>query len=1122
MAMRLRLLQGSILALLIISALNCAGQFSSGLQGTVGDKSGAAVAGAMVTLQNLDTGVVQTRQATANGEYRFPSLPPGKYRVSATAKSFDKAEVDFILSTGENRNVDLSLSIGNSVENVTVTAQGPMLDTADSREQITIGEEALRTLPLATNDPTSLLGLTPGVNGTGSATSLAVVNNDHEVYISANGRGPEGNQYILDGLDVTSNIKPGDMQITPNADAISEVSIQTNTYNVDYGRASSIQVAMSTRAGAEKYHGYGGEQYQYQGLNARGEFGVPQPTKVNPYHTLNGSFGVGGPVIPKKKQELFFFFSFEPIHSLVSNGASLITYDAPEFDAFAQTVRPNSLETQMLQKYTAHATFHNVLSTAGDVFPSTCGTAATDNLPCATPLFDQGQFNSSSLTTAKQWSIRVDKYFKSDRIYGSVFRNTESAPSANVRQAFSVQNSYPMLAFQVNETHTFSPSTLNQAAFGRIRVEGDGDYGSNFEVPVVNVTGLGAGYGVGFADGDYIQHTYHWRDVLSHILSSHSFNFGYEGSREDDIAYFSACFGIPTFQFNNMIDLINNNPYSETGLYYDYSTGKPVADNYGYVQNISGLFAEDTWRATKRLTVNYGIRYDNFGNAYPSLSGGLGLANFSLGSGSTLQQRIATGSMSAVSHVLKHDMNWIFSPRVGIAFDPKGDGKYVIRGGFGVYHDLFTVGNSENGLRGNPPGPIEPTFLNNGSTAPPIFGFGTQNVYPFGYTYPAFSGGALDSHGGIVGSQIGVGGVDRNLSSPQTIDYSATIERQLSARFVASVGYVGSHSSDLIAAGSNYVSTSDGQDVNAFAGDLLQHPRFESTGGYLGTGTQTRLNTSFGSIAYAYNAAHANYNSMIAAVKGQLGRSAFLTASYTRSSAKDNWGYTYPTALNLGPNQYYSTSASDIPNRFSLGWSYEIPGLKNNGFTRRVTSGLRLSGITALQSGAPFTVFTSAPLSLSTVGKDGAPITNANYQAELTAGNLQFNPGSGDFNADGDNNDYPNVFSYSQSTNRKAYQTGLFKTAGQFSVPANLGTEGNEKPNLFRNPGYANTNITLMKSTSIRESLNLELRVDFFNAFNRVNLTGVDSNWADVGSTFGRSTSTLPARVTQLAAKITF
>lgn len=1122
MTKKIRILQGSILTLVMMIALNCFGQFNSGLQGTIQDSSGAAVAGVTVTLKNVDSGVMQTRQTAANGDYRFPSLAPGNYNVSASGNNFEKTEVNFVLSTGENRNVNLSLTVGKAVENVTVTAQGPLLDTADSREQITVGTEMLETLPLTTNDPTSLLGLTPGVNGIGSATPLAVVNNDHQVYISANGRGPQGNQFILDGLDITSNIKPGDMQITPNADSISEVSIQTNTYNVDYGRASSIQVAMSTKPGGEKYHGYAGEQYLYEGLNARGEFGVPEPTKVNPYHTLNGSFGVGGPVIPKKGKQLFFFFSFEPIHALASNGSSLITYDAPEFDSFAQAARPNNLETQMLQKYTASATFHNVLSTAASVFPGTCGTAATDNLPCGTPVFDQGQFNSSTLTTAKQWSLRVDQYFKNDRVYGSIFRDTENAPSANVRQSFSVQNSYPTLVFQVNETHTFSPTTLNQASFGRSRVEGDGDFGSNFEVPVVNVTGLGAGYGVGFADGDYIQHSYHWRDLLSHLRSSHSFTFGYEGSREDDIAYFSACYGIPTFQFNNMIDLINNNPYSETGLYYNYLTGKPVADNYGFAQNTTGIFAEDTWRITKRLTVNYGIRYDDFGNTSPSLAGGLGLANFSLGTGSTLQQKIATGSMSAVNQVLNHDMNWVFSPRAGLAYDPKGDGKYVIRGGFGVYHDLFTVGNSENGLRGNPPGPIEPTFLNNGSTAAPVFGFGTQNMYPFGYTYPAFSAGALDSHGGIPGSQIGVGGVDRNLSSPRTLGYSATIERQLSNQFVASVGYVGSHSDNLIAAGSNYSSTSDGQDVNAFAGDLLQHPNFSGTGGYLGSGTQTRLNSSFGSIAYAYNGAHGNYNAVIAAVKGRLGHGAFLTASYTRSNANDNWGYTYPTAINLGPSQYYTTSASDIPNRFSLGWSYEIPGVKSNGITSLLTSGFRLSGTTALQSGSPFSVYTSAPLSIATKGKDGATITSANYQAELAAGNLQLNPGSGDFNADGDNNDYLNVSSYSQPNDRKSYESGIFKASSQFTMPTQIGTEGNETPNQFRNPGFANTNITLMKSTSIRESLKLELRVDFFNVFNRVNLNGVDSNWADVGGTFGRSTSSLPARVTQLEGKFTF
>jgi len=143
--------------------------------------------------------------------------------------------------------------------------------------------------------------------------------------------------------------------------------------------------------------------------------------------------------------------------------------------------------------------------------------------------------------------------------------------------------------------------------------------------------------------------------------------------------------------------------------------------------------------------------------------------------------------MKQQSHVFNNDMNWVFSPRVGVAYDPTGSGKWVARGGFGLFHNEFTLGNAENGLKGNPPGYIVPTFYNNGSTAAPIFGYGTQNSVPFGFPAPAFVGTPLDAKGGIAGAQNGVGGTAPNMSSPDALDWSAGLERQFRRNLVASV-----------------------------------------------------------------------------------------------------------------------------------------------------------------------------------------------------------------------------------------------------------------------------------------------------------------------------------------------
>jgi len=651
-------------------------------------------------------------------------------------------------------------------------------------------------------------------------------------------------------------------------------------------------------------------------------------------------------------------------------------------------------------------------------------------------------------------------------------------------------------------------------------------------VPIVNVTGLGQGWGDGFAQGDYIQHSYHWRDVLTHIVGTHSFKAGFEIWRSNDIALFAGTQDQPNFKFNNMIDLIANNPYTETGISYNPVTGAYDPANYGYKETTSGIFAEDSWKVNRKLTVNYGIRYDNFGNPYVALAGTV-LANFHLASGSGFADQVANGIMKQQSHVFNHDMNYIFSPRGGVAFDPFGSGKWVARGGFGLFHNEFTLGNAENGLKGNPPGYIVPTFYNNGSTAAPIFGYGTQNKQPFGFPAPAFVGKPLDAKGGIEGAQNGVGGTSPSMSAPDALDWSAGLEHQLRTNLVASFEYQGSHGYNLVSAGGNTGNTTYGVDVNIFPGDLIQHPAFDSSGVWTGNGVQTRLNTSFGSINYAFNAAYSNYYAFVVALKGKVGAHGFLTTSYTHSSAKDDWnnypeGYVGGGGTSYNFKQFYSPSPWDAPNRFSLGWSYDIPGLtKGNGFTRRLTSGFNLAATTILQSGNPF--YVSAGNTLSLTDTADVTVTADNYQSELAPGHFAFAPNSGNYSADGDNNNAPDVVSYKQKSDRKSYQyTGVVDsgiiTHSQFAQPAfsASGTEGNEKMNLFRNPGYADTDLTVKKTTAIAEGISLELRLDTFNLFNRVNLNGVNTNYNDTSANFGTTNSTMFPRYLQLAARLTF
>jgi len=1106
----------------MLAGADAIAQFSSSVQGTILDGNGAAVANANVALTNTDTKVTSERTADSSGVYRFASIAPGNYEVSASGQGFNTVKVSFRLQTAENRDIPITLAVAQVASTVSVTAQAPLLDTSDSRNQLTIDSESIQSLPLAARNPTSLIGLTPGVSGLGSAgyTNFFTENAD----FSANGRGTNGNQYVLDGLDINIDVNPGVLTLVPNADALSEMSVQTNTYTVDYGKTSSMQTIMTTKSGTDTYHGFGSIYYTYQGLNARGEFGPPSSVKIAPFHTTNMSFGIGGPVLPKK--QFFFFFSIEPYLALTANGNRVRTYEDPAFVAFAQQVRPDSPEVQLMAKYKpSGATTTGVAATALDAFGpqdlannTGCGTPSTDNIPCATPVFDHGNFNSSSYDNAKQFNFRIDKYFSKDRIYGTLFRDTDNSGGPAVRPDFATTNPSSVIAVQGSETHTFSANTLNQAFFGYNYLQGTASATGLLSVPVVSVNNLGVGFGIGFADGQYAEHNYHWRDVLTHIHGSHAYSFGYEGWRGDDLALFAPSYAQPSFQYNNMIDLINDKPYSETGLSYNPITGKPMPGQYEYGQMTNGVFAQDTWKASKRLTVNYGIRYDNFGNPYPLA--GTPLANFHLGSGTTFAERVANGANVQQHHVYNQDMNWIFSPRAGAAYDLFGNGKWVLRGGYGIYRDWVTLGNAENNLKGNPPGFVLPTFYGNGSTAAPIFGYGTQNTYPFGFPYPAFQGSPLDAKGGIPGAQIAVGGVDGNLKSPYSETWSVALEHQLTRDMVGSVSYVGQHSGDLQYGGGSSFGNSFSGDVNVYEGDLLQHltcTPVSPANGQQATcdGTQQRLNNSFGVINYTYNGPWSNYSAFIAAVKGRFASRGFVTASYTRASSKDNSGAlpagNYPIEYPL--SRFYGPSAWDVPNRFSLGWSYQLPSVNNGlGVLGRVASGWEISSLAALQSGLPFTVYASGPLAVS----------------RAADGTLQYDPSSGDFNADGDNADFPNVSSYHVATNRKNYIQGVFPHCsgtnldgcGPFSFPQ-LGQEGNEKINQFRNPGFAQVDATFKKVTSITERVKLDLRIDFFNVFNRVNLTGVNAD-ASSGSTFGTSTSTQIPRQGQVGARLEF
>jgi hypothetical protein len=1075
-------------------------QFSSSIEGTVTEQSGAVVPAATIELRSLDTGVVRTATSGTDGIYHFVSLGAGRYEAKATAKGFAAAAVTIELVTGQTLNLPILLHVGTVSQAIVVTDHPPTLDTAETRTEATIGEEAIETAPLASRSVFPLMADAPGAVGLGTdldsklGTSTANFGEQMTFDLSANGRGPNGNMFVLDGLDVTSVVCDGCVNMEPNPDSIQEISVQSNTFSVEYGRASGLEVAMTTKAGTDEYHGDVDEIYNYQGLWAGTEF----VHKYAPFHTNNGSAAMGGPIL--RKNNLFFFASAEILRSLSATGNTSITYEDPAFVSWAKTNFPATVGTQLLTKYPASlATTTSVAKTAANVFPTTCGTPATANLPCTTPMIDNGIFNASDYTNGEEYNVRIDKYFSKDRLYGSYYRMNNSFGGPSARPANATTNPISSQAVQADETHPFSSRLLNEAEFGFDRPFGNTQATGDLAIPGITITGISTGYTFTGVEEDYAQPNYHWRDVLTLVRGAHTLMFGYDGTRGDEYDWRSATYGHPNFTFTNLLNVVEDNPYSETQLSYSPTTGQPSPGIYFRTTYLGSGFAQDSWKATSRLSLTYGLRWDEFGNPFhhsmPALPG-----NFYLGAGATWNEKVANGSVIQTSHLLAHAPS-AFSPRIGFAYDLTGNSKWVVRGGAGVYHDWLTLGASSDGVSTNPPAFLVPTFLT-GTTTPPIFVLGTSNTYPFGFPYPTLTTVGLNAQGGVVGDQLSITGTDPNVRASEIYIYTATLERALGHAFSASVGYDGSRGTGLVTDSDQNAEQSFGTDINRFAGDLIEN-----------NDVLHRLNPSFGSIKYSFNQSTSRYNALILSLRGDVANKGFISANYTRSTSWDDANQ-YPTPLIL-PSQDWGPSPENATNHFSLLETYFIPSVSgDNQFARRVTGGWDISGNTILQSGYPFSVYTSAQFE---------PIFNATHTAVIGE-----QPGGGDYNGDGDNYSYPNVTSYSQPHNRQAYLKGLFPSS-QFTTPT-LGTEGNEASDRFTGPGFAQTDIVMRKNNNFlnHDRMNLQLRFEFYNIFNRPNLWdgAVSATNGVVGdlsnASFGKATAQHSPRYIQFGGRLTF
>jgi hypothetical protein len=334
---------------LVVSALTAGAsfaQFSGSISGTIHDATGAAVPKATIQIVDVANHVTHDSVSDADGNFTVISLAPGSYEVSAEAPGFAKAVETIILDTKQDLKVTLTLSLKSVTTSVEVTEVAPVLNTDETRNQLTLEHQAVDELPVAGRSMVGLVTLAPGVTGLGTTAQNAPGSNvdnystETAVDASANGQGQMGNMWVVDSLDVTSGIRQGILNLTPNPDSVQELGIQVNTFSSEYSRASGIQTVMTTKSGTDSFHGFASDYYYNRTFYARTNF---TPSGFLPFHGNNMAFGVGGPIIPH--HQFFFFFDVEPLRSEQSTNAGGQTTPDPAFVNFAQANFPNTVGT---------------------------------------------------------------------------------------------------------------------------------------------------------------------------------------------------------------------------------------------------------------------------------------------------------------------------------------------------------------------------------------------------------------------------------------------------------------------------------------------------------------------------------------------------------------------------------------------------------------------------------------------------------------------------------------------------------------------------------------------------------------------------------------------------------
>lgn len=1074
------------------------------LIGTVKDISGGVLPGVEVTVHSPETGEERTVVSNAEGLYRITDLPRSHYQVSALLLGFKTAQARILLTSGETRTLDLQMAIGELSESVTVTGADTLVNTEEGRLSNLVDEKRVVELPLNGRSLLQLMELNPGATANPGNTILGGPSGGNTAFI--NGQRNRANNFLLDGTDNNDQFTAGRLASRTNLDAVQEFRVSANNFSAEFGRNSAGQINVVIKSGTNDFRGSLYEFQRNDALDARTTFA----REVDPLKLHQFGASLGGPIA---KDRTFLFASYEGLRS--TRGQTFVrTVETPEFRALVARQFPNSIANLLFAEFPAPTptsdfqdTGHPVSGLQNDTIGNTPSLGENPdyepgeaegtftNAAQATPdgIFDQGSASVpvSESDDRDQFLIRIDhRLSDTHQVFGRYLFDDQNASdrSSIVRGGFDQPVKQRGQHFTLGSTLVATPTQVNQFRFGysrRLR-----DLGTENEgVPFIS---FDSGVNVSFGNlptnpATFVQNTFHWVDTYSITKGDHGIRFGGEVRRIQDNSDFAV--SRPEYDFANIHDFAQDEPRAVSIVGVDPAANTIAGNVRGFRFWEVGLFFQDDWKVRPGLSLNLGLRWEWFGR--PSEVHDQ-LTNILLGPGNDVFERIANSSVGRVDQIVPNDFN-NFAPRFGFAWDPRSSHRFIVRGGIGVAYDrLFD--NSITNIRFNPPfyafATADPLQDARQAGIPIVYGPFNADGSPSNEA-PRLNGpntnlgaGTYPNVGNIIGWNplFGTGTQSLRVPDPATRD-SYTInwffgtQYQLGRDWVVEANYVAN------------VGRKFGRlvDYNTRRGDLQDQ-------------NLDRLNPTFGSINFRALGTSSSYHAGQLQVRKRLSDGFSVQAAYTYGKAIDSGSDVQAAGLPVDARALFlerGRSQYDVRHRLAASSLWELPFFRNRGgAAEAIFGGWQANSIVSIQSGFPFTVFTTSI---------------------FAAG--------GDFNGDGIRNDRPDesaTFGNALSgASRQDFLSGLFPAS---AFPAPGGELGSLGRNTFQGPGFANLDLSLLKNIGVpwftSEGAKLQFRAEMFNLFNRTNLGLPQGNLASAA--FGRSTHAFAAREIQFALKLIF